>query len=436
MSERDALVTPRFDGDYEHWAMLMENLLRSKEWWSLIEIGLVQPEIGMVMTDAQMTELAELTVKDHKVKNYLFASIDKTILKTILKKDTSKDLWESMKRKYQGNNRVQSAQLQRLRRNFEVLEMKIGETITEYFSRVMVVTNDMRNLGEDMPDSKVVEKILRTLVEKFTYIVCAIEESNDIKELSVDGLQSSLMVHEQNLSRHSCEEQVLKVESQWRTEGGRGRGRSSRGRGSYQGRGRGRTNYNKEFVECYKCHKRGHYKSECPEWEKEANYVEEEEEEDMLLMAQEDMNKEEEEHVWFLDSGCSNHMCGNRSWFIEFDNSFRQSVKLGDDRRLMVEGRGNLRLEINGIISVITSAYFVPGLKNNLFSVGQLQEKGLQIVIEDNVCEVWNKKLGKMAMHTTMSKNRMFIVLAKVRSARETRKDVSETQCLQVVENV
>lgn len=59
--------------------------------------------------------------------------------------------------------------------NFEVLEMKEGETISEYFSRVMLVVNDMRNLGEEMSDSKVVEKILKTLVEKFTYVLCAIE---------------------------------------------------------------------------------------------------------------------------------------------------------------------------------------------------------------------------------------------------------------------
>lgn len=188
MSEKDTLIIPRFDGDYEHWAMLMENLLRSKEWWNLIETGIPRQERNVILTGAQRTELEELKVKDHKVKNYLFGSIDKTILKTILKKETSKDLWESMKRKYQGNDRVQSAQLQRLRRSFEILEMKIGETITDYFSRVMVVANNIRNLGEDMPDSKVVEKILRTLVEKFTYVVCAIEESNNIKELTVDGL--------------------------------------------------------------------------------------------------------------------------------------------------------------------------------------------------------------------------------------------------------
>jgi hypothetical protein len=31
---------PRFDGHYDHWAMLMENFLRSKEYWELIENGI------------------------------------------------------------------------------------------------------------------------------------------------------------------------------------------------------------------------------------------------------------------------------------------------------------------------------------------------------------------------------------------------------------
>ncbi|CAA7040784.1 unnamed protein product [Microthlaspi erraticum] len=234
--------------------------------------------------------------------------------------------------------------------------MKIGETITWYFSRVMEVANNMRNLGEDMPDSKVVEKILRTLVEKFTYVVCAIEESNDIKTLTVDGLQSSLMVHEQNLSRHVGEEHALKMEAQWGAGRGRG-GYHGRGRGGYQGRGRGSTS--KEHIECYKCHNMGHYKSECPEWDKEANYAEIEE--DILLMAHIDMVRGEEEHVWLLDSCCSNHMCGTKEWFIELDSNFRQNVKLGDDRRMMVEGKGSLRLEINGHVHLISSVYFVPG---------------------------------------------------------------------------
>ena len=110
MSDK-SLSIPKFDGDYEHWAMLMENLLKSKEWWELIETGVTQTERNVILTEAQRTEIAEQKLKDLKVKNYLFASIDKSILKTIAKKDTSKDIWESMKVKYQGKKRVQSAQL-------------------------------------------------------------------------------------------------------------------------------------------------------------------------------------------------------------------------------------------------------------------------------------------------------------------------------------
>ncbi|GAA0155646.1 hypothetical protein LIER_13332 [Lithospermum erythrorhizon] len=42
-----------------------------------------------------------------------------------------------------------------------------------------------------------------------------------------------------------------------------------------------------------------------------------------------------------------------------------------------VSGKGNVRLEIDGLTYVITDVYLIPELKNNLLSVGQLQEKGL-----------------------------------------------------------
>eukprot|EP00257_Ricinus_communis_P025324 XP_025012738.1 uncharacterized protein LOC112534546 [Ricinus communis] len=177
--------------------MLMENLLRSKEWWHLIDPGYVELGADAKESDAQKTVRAELKLKDLKVKNYLFAAIDKSILKTVLQKDTSAQLWESMRRKYQGSERVQRAQLQALRREFEILEMKEGETIVEYFSRVMIVANNMRNSGEAMQDTQIVEKILRTLTERFNYIVVSIEESKDISCLTVDEVQSSLIVHEQ-----------------------------------------------------------------------------------------------------------------------------------------------------------------------------------------------------------------------------------------------
>lgn len=188
----------------------------------------------------------------------------------------------------------------------------------------------MRNLGEEMHETNIVEKILRTLSEKFTYIVCSIEESKDIESLTVDSLQSSLLCHEQKIIRHSkgsiTDEQALKVTSDlkyWNGVSGKGRGGTSRGHGR-GGRGRGGRgrSFNKELVECYKCHKLGHFQFECPSSEKQVNYVEFDEEDELLLMAHVDVKGSKMEDVWFLDSGCSNHMTEMKKWFVKLDEDF------------------------------------------------------------------------------------------------------------------
>lgn len=149
---------PRFDGHYDHWSMLMENFMRSKEYWSIIETGIVQPAAGEVLTTAQRKTQEEQQLKDLKAKNYLFQAIDRTILETILQKDTSKQIWDSMRKKYQGSAKVKRAQLQALRRDFETLSMKAGESVTDYFSRVMAIANKMRIHGDKLEDVTIIEK--------------------------------------------------------------------------------------------------------------------------------------------------------------------------------------------------------------------------------------------------------------------------------------
>nr|XP_028950747.1 uncharacterized protein LOC103400106 [Malus domestica] len=251
---------PRFDGHYDHWSMLMENFLRSKEYWSLIETGYEEPAKGaQPISEARQKELDAVKLRDLKAKNYLFQAIDRSILEMMLEKDTSKKIWDSMKTKYKGNARVKRSTFQALRRDFETLEMK--------FVR-------LRNLGTWM---------------------------------QLPLLQSSLTVHEQNFHRSSGVEQALKGTTDAKTEGGfsnhRGRGR---GRSNYRGQGHGRGGqevFNKDTVECYKCHNLGHFQYECPKWDKEANYAEVNEE-DMLLMSYVEVH--ERTDAWFLNSGCSN----------------------------------------------------------------------------------------------------------------------------------
>jgi len=50
-----------------------------------------------------------------------------------------------------------------------------------------------------MDQTLVVEKIMRSLTSKFNYVVCSIEQSNDVTALSINELQSSLLVQEQRV---------------------------------------------------------------------------------------------------------------------------------------------------------------------------------------------------------------------------------------------
>ncbi|KAH0684580.1 hypothetical protein KY289_022332 [Solanum tuberosum] len=72
-------------------------------------------------------EVEALKLKDLKAKNYIFQAIYRSILETILCKNMSKQIWDSMKKKYQGNARAKRAQLQTLRGEFETLRMKPGD---------------------------------------------------------------------------------------------------------------------------------------------------------------------------------------------------------------------------------------------------------------------------------------------------------------------
>lgn len=361
-------------------------------------------------SEAQRKNVEDAKLRDLKVKNFLFQAIDREILETILEKGTSKEIWDSMKKKYQGSTKVKRAQLQALRREFELLAMKEGEKVDSFLGRTLTVVNKLKTNGEVMQQSTVVSKVLRSLTTKFNY-VCSIEESNDLSTLSIDELHGSLLVHEQRMHGHHDEEHVLKVAQESNLGRGRGRGVFRGGRG----KGRGRQPLNKATIECYKCHKLGHFQYECPDWEKKANYAELEdgEEGELLLMTYVEPHQTRREMVWFLDSGCSNHMTGNKEWFSDLDENFSQTVKLGNDTRMTVVAKGSIRMQVNGILQVISDVYYIPELKNNLLSIGQLQEKGLAILIQDGTCKVFHHRRG-LIMQSDMSGNRMFSVLAYV----------------------
>ncbi|GJZ90710.1 integrase, catalytic region, zinc finger, CCHC-type containing protein [Tanacetum coccineum] len=88
--------------------------------------------------------------------------------------------------------------------------------------------------------------------------------------------------------------------------------------------------------------------------------------------------------LWYLDSGSSKHMTGNRSKLKNFVEKFIGTVRFGNDHFGAIMGYGDYVIGD----SVISRVYYVEGLGHNLFSVGQFCDSDLEIAFRKHSCFV------------------------------------------------
>nr|GFB58451.1 integrase, catalytic region, zinc finger, CCHC-type, peptidase aspartic, catalytic [Tanacetum cinerariifolium] len=92
--------------------------------------------------------------------------------------------------------------------------------------------------------------------------------------------------------------------------------------------------------------------------------------------------------LFIVDSGCSKHITGNLKLLINFVEKFMGTVKFGNDQIVPILGYGDL---VQGAIT-IKRVYYVEGLNQNLFSVGQLCDADLEVAFRKSTCFICDLK--------------------------------------------
>lgn len=81
--------------------------------------------------------------------------------------------------------------------------------------------------------------------------------------------------------------------------------------------------------------------------------------------------------MWYFDSGASNHMIGSKEMFAHLDAAVASTVRFGDGSTVDIYGRGTVLFQCqNGEHRALTDVYYIPSLKSNTVSLGQLEEHG------------------------------------------------------------
>nr|GEV91742.1 integrase, catalytic region, zinc finger, CCHC-type, peptidase aspartic, catalytic [Tanacetum cinerariifolium] len=88
--------------------------------------------------------------------------------------------------------------------------------------------------------------------------------------------------------------------------------------------------------------------------------------------------------LWYLDSGCSKHMTGDRSRLMNFMKKFIGTVRFGNDHFGAIIGYADYVIGD----SVISRVYYVEGLGHNLFFVGQFCDSDLEVAFRRHSCYV------------------------------------------------
>ena len=124
--------------------------------------------------------------------NALFSAVTNEEFKKISSTETVKEAWTIVQTTYEGIKAVKNSKFQRLTTSFEEIKMEEDELFDEFYAKLKDIVNSAFNLGETIPEPKIVRKVLRSLPERFHAKITAIEESNDIDKIPLTVLVGNL----------------------------------------------------------------------------------------------------------------------------------------------------------------------------------------------------------------------------------------------------
>ena len=164
--------------------------------WDAVDIGWTRPETAKSTWDKAALAASNA---NSKALNAIFCGVSPDEFHRISHITVAKKAWEILEITYEGMKKVKDTKLQMLTTRFEELKMSEDGSFDSFYSKLNEVVVSKFNLGEKMKNSKIVRKILWSLLESFRAKVTAIEESKDLDDIKVQELIGSLQTYKLTL---------------------------------------------------------------------------------------------------------------------------------------------------------------------------------------------------------------------------------------------
>nr|KYP49539.1 Retrovirus-related Pol polyprotein from transposon TNT 1-94 [Cajanus cajan] len=410
----------------------MKYYLLGQDLWSIVRGAETTPP-----TDEE--NLKKWKVRCGKALYVLSISVEDEFLQRIKDLTTSKEAWDTLETLFTKKN---DAKLQLLEN--KLMSLRQGDmAISQYFTKVKSICNEIAKLD---PQNVISETRMRRIIifglnPKYNGIITAIRgwakeptltelESILANQEALDNQMSKVSINEEDKARFSKKGGRKEVQAAANLDSeskgpqrrqGWQKGQHKKGpeqRGATQSRFKDyeeQKRYRRKDGRCYNCGKKGHYVRECwarkeegntvtlkqdenkEEWDVHASYAVKESrrdegveivascmdelvEESTLVTVSEAINYDDD---WIVDSGCSNHMTGDKGKFLSMSEYKGERVVVTANNSKMPI----FHIEKAAIVPrfsphqvEVDNVYHVPGIKKNLLSVSQLTTLGNYVV--------------------------------------------------------
>ena len=153
----------------------------------------IKPEVNWSNHDNPLTNY------NNKALHAIFNGCDPKHIKLISSCEMAKEAWDILQTTFEGSGDVKRNKLLSLTTRFEILRMHEDETLSDFYTKLCDIVNESFVLGENISETKLIRKIVRSLPDRFNSKVIAIKEDKYLDSMKLEDLMGSLCVFEMTL---------------------------------------------------------------------------------------------------------------------------------------------------------------------------------------------------------------------------------------------
>ncbi|KAL4558732.1 hypothetical protein LXL04_036934 [Taraxacum kok-saghyz] len=182
MSYQIPVLTPI---NYSVWAVKVKSIMDAYGLWETVE-------------PRNLGEEPDLK-KQKQALAFLFQAIPEEMVLQMSDYTDPKRVWEGLKTRYLGVDRVRTARLATLKRELESLRMKEGETVDDFAAKLSGLASKARSLGHELEEVDLVKRLLDSMPKSFLQIVASIEQCFELDTMFFDEAVGRLKAYEERI---------------------------------------------------------------------------------------------------------------------------------------------------------------------------------------------------------------------------------------------